>query len=202
MKLFVISGVTSLNTHFPIFFALGAQENNEFMDWAIRKFEEMGSAEPGVPRVPYPHRYITDYSKAMKRALRSVFPEAQAQLCIWHNYKNVVKYIKDHWAGSRVLANAIDPQNEAITDFLSDPVIQNPEERRQVDRGGFTHTPEGLLAMWKALSRANDVEDAEAVWGELKAMFEQSQPGIYLQPFYYHRPPITNIDSRYRQLPP
>ena len=172
-----MTGITDVNTHFPIFFALGPEENNEFMDWAISRLRALALQH----RIPLPLGYITDFSHAERNALMKHFPQSQSQLCLWHIMKNVVKYIKDHWKGPKNAAlEGLNPGTTPIADHVVDEKSSHPEgDDYQFDRKDFTYSPTGILAMWKAIAWTRSTTICEGLWEELKELFGDRQISKY-----------------------
>ncbi|CAG8486596.1 16233_t:CDS:2, partial [Acaulospora morrowiae] len=84
MPLFHIIDMTSFNTTFSSCFAFLKSEQEEDYEWALihvaRIFKEISK----------PQVIISDRNQALMHAIRTIFPESQNFLCVWHIEKNIL----------------------------------------------------------------------------------------------------------------
>ena len=85
LPLLIITGVTALNTSFYAAFAFMSAENTEDYVWVIQQLKKLYDHL----EIPDPGVLLTDCQLALVKACWTVFPQAEALLCIWHIDKNV-----------------------------------------------------------------------------------------------------------------
>lgn len=103
MKLLQVVGRTAVKSHFPIFYALGADESNDFMGWAMGLLRNLADENDIRP----PHVYITDYSDTERHGLLRACPESDRQLCTFHIKKALLRHLKEYWVGDRCAETAL-----------------------------------------------------------------------------------------------
>jgi hypothetical protein len=96
MPLLQIVGVTCMHTTFNLGYCLVSGEKEATFRWVLEVLNSLIQSH----QIARPQVIITDYDKALKRALRAVFNDSQHQLCIWHIMKNVAFNTKRKWVGS------------------------------------------------------------------------------------------------------
>ena len=63
-----------------------SDETTVSFEWAFRSFlESMNGKQPMT--------FMTDQDHAIMKATRTVFPDSQHRLCLWHICKNVLSYL-------------------------------------------------------------------------------------------------------------
>ena len=93
LPLLVITGVTALNTSFYAAFAFMSSESTEDYLWVIEQLRELYQHLD----IPDPSVLLTDCQLALIRACWTVFPKADALLCIWHIDKNVETHCRQYF---------------------------------------------------------------------------------------------------------
>jgi len=88
-----IVGITATYASFNAGFAFLQQETFEYYEWALGCF-----ANVVKPRV-----IATDREVALMSAIKTVFPEAQNVLCVWHIEKNVLAHTSKYFAEANEL---------------------------------------------------------------------------------------------------
>jgi len=112
-------------------------------------------------QIARPQVIITDYDKALKRALRAVFNDSQHQLCIWHIMKNVAFNTKKKWVGSldgTVLGDQGSDGSHLREDDEVDDSFINPATSDEVARRAGTrllHEEDRAFHLNKAIRNAH-----------------------------------------------
>ena len=97
MPLFQITGVTNVGSIFDAAFGLVDNEREDGFNWLVSQFDSF-RRQLGAP---LPDVIITDFDKTLKTAVKSIFPQAAQQICLFHANKNVVLNIKRKWKNPR-----------------------------------------------------------------------------------------------------
>lgn len=184
MKLLQVIGVSEVNTHFPLFYALGHEESNDFMDWSINSMNTLRTRF----NIPTPNVYITDYSAAARHGLGRYFPSSERQICMWHVQNNVCQYIKENWEGPRTLATVLDPAPPKAPMWVVDADAPDPEdESYKLNEALFTQTPTGMALMWDAICYHPSTCERERLVKNFNAKYGPTQPQIvaYLVKWYF-----------------
>lgn len=84
MPLLNIVGTTCLGRNFYVAFAFLVKEEEEDYQWAMEQLQGL-FIDPNQLKVA-----VTDRELALMSSIRSVFPQSQRILCIWHIEKNVL----------------------------------------------------------------------------------------------------------------
>ena len=100
----------------PLHYGLVSNEREEGFNWLT----EQVNARPLEISAPAPEVTITNFDKAMKNAVKRVYPLATPQICIFHVSKNVAFNIKKKW--NKLTAEAIRHEHAAAQ-------LQNSSER-------------------------------------------------------------------------
>ena len=88
-------GVTGNNTTIQLAVVFLQSENEEHLTWAMRLLRELFTSF----EIPAPIAFFTDQEAALVNAIESIFPTVPTVptvLCLWHVFKNVIKYAKKH----------------------------------------------------------------------------------------------------------
>ena len=76
----IITGANALNRSFYVAFAFIDGEYTEDFAWVLTQLgalcDELG--------IQYPEIILTDYQRALIRAVNQVFPNTDTLLCLWH----------------------------------------------------------------------------------------------------------------------
>ncbi|POW16124.1 hypothetical protein PSTT_01562 [Puccinia striiformis] len=93
-----IIGQTATNRSFSIGFCFMTYEDEPNYLWAVQNLEKHVWRRERSPQV-----FITDREAALRNALKTVFPDSQANLCTWHLTKNITTHCKTHITGPKIL---------------------------------------------------------------------------------------------------
>lgn len=93
LPLLQVTGVTALHTNYSVAFGLASNEDIESFTWLMQQMK----ATIEIYNIAEPQVIITDFDKALKNGIRTVFKNTQQQICMWHISKNVILYIRKHW---------------------------------------------------------------------------------------------------------
>ncbi|KXX76855.1 Protein FAR1-RELATED SEQUENCE 5 [Madurella mycetomatis] len=179
-------GVGSLGKVFSYAFGLIDNKRQEGFDWLLDQVnsirEEVGARPPAVT--------ITDYDSALRNAIARVYPDAKAQLYIFHINKNVVLQIKRKWdrqaaAQVAVAYTASQANNDNNNNGNGDGDLDEEEQAvvtrlnqlsgQDGDLGPVPETVEysraGLYKLWQYVLYTSTLEDFNIAWEKLKAFF-------------------------------
>ncbi|CAG8503738.1 2675_t:CDS:1 [Acaulospora morrowiae] len=84
MPLLHIIGMTSFNTTFSSCFAFLKSEQEEDYEWALIRVARI------FKEISKPQVIISDQDQALMHAIRTIFPESQNFLYVWHIEKNIL----------------------------------------------------------------------------------------------------------------
>jgi histone-lysine N-methyltransferase SETD2 len=73
-----------------------AYKDKENYTWAVKNLKTLFWHPKQTPKV-----FITNRDNALQNALAKVFPHSQANLCTWHNNKNITTNCKKHFTSSK-----------------------------------------------------------------------------------------------------
>ena len=194
MPLFQITGVTNVGSIFNAAFGLVDNEREDGFNWLVSQFDsfrrQLGAPPPDV--------IITDFDKTLKAAVKSIFPQAAQQICLFHANKNVVLNIKRKWKNP---ANPTDirPGDQAVNPPMLQVPGQEPEPGVQalnalartgeaVDRISAEDVEDsraGVYLLWKHMIYAKTVDDYNHAWEVLKTKFANQIAILqYLEEYY------------------
>ncbi|KAG6281548.1 hypothetical protein E4U48_006694 [Claviceps purpurea] len=115
MYLFQATGITDQGSLANFAFGLINTETLEGFQWLC---EQLNSLRLDV-QAPAPKVVITDYEKALRKALNNVFPYTQQQLCVYHINTNVRSRIRSRWnKGKKNKENNSDEPARNVDDEL------------------------------------------------------------------------------------
>ena len=191
MPLLNVTGITNIGTTFNIGFGFVTAEDEEAYELVIRGLEHARDSE-GIAK---PSVLLTDFETGLKKALRTIYPDINQQICLWHVQKNIAHEVKKKWIdevpkeprekavrkarGGPV--NLIDPllrEYLRVTRQEEPAPMPTPTEAANIER-----TPRGFISIWQAVVYAKTVPDFNKAWQYLVDTFPHQQPSIY---YLYH----------------
>ena len=119
LAFFQVVSLNHLGKVFSCAFGLIDNERQEGFDWLMDQVnahrERIGAGKPAIT--------LTDFDKAMKNSVARVYPDADAQICIFHINKNVVLQVKRKWdkkAAAQVNAGYLARQAQQVAQAEND----------------------------------------------------------------------------------
>lgn len=207
LALFQIIGLNGLGKSFSCGFGLINNEREEGFNWVLKQVDYLRSSiGASAPEIT-----ITDYDKAMKNAVKRVYPNAMPQICIFHVNKNVVLHIKKKWDKKAAEAircafesaqgsheaqlggqdsqeddEELDEEDERVMRRLNRMAIDpHHQESIPTDPELIEHSRAGLYALWGHVLYAITLEGFHEAWERLKAFFSEQTAIIeYLETTY------------------
>lgn len=195
MYLFEVIGITDQKSVANFAFGLINTEKEDGFLWLCQQLEDLRQDL----HVPAPTVMITDKETALKNALKSVFPSAQQQLCVYHINANVRARIRSRWKGEdgRSDDEADDGEaevadgddnllsNQADTDAVNDDLAARAAEQEVAEHGCAAELPaaelltrDGMFRAWQQVIYAEDEAGFQLAWDKMKATYNATQNHI------------------------
>jgi hypothetical protein len=211
-----ITGVANTHSTFNVAFAFLNKEDEEAYTWAIERLDDLRREI----QAPEPHVIITDFEKALKNALESVWEGSQQQICLWHINKNVVHEVKKRWIWSDGIpladpaTNDGDPADNGanLTNAHIDPIFddlmtaargEEPSQPLGFPPEQVPDSPTGFIQLWKHVCYAVTEDDFKDAWVRILEEFSQQEAIIsYILETYipFRREWATCFVNQYRNF--
>ena len=104
--------LTDHKTTANIAFGVSSSEKEESYHWMLASLDEIRREF----QIPAPEVVITDFEKALKNALTTIWPATHQQLRTWHIRPNVKAQFYKKWSKSDDFDDAEDPEPKAFND--------------------------------------------------------------------------------------
>jgi len=183
--LFMVTGMTNTGSVFNAGFGLIDNEREDGFQWVADRVDKVrqkiGAAVPSV--------ILTDFDKAMKKALRKTYPTAYQQICVFHLNKNIVLNIKRKWIKMAAGAGMQFPPPPEEEDGAGVLLDENDEyvvsSLNNMAKSGATlgtlpavvqHSMAGLYLLWAHMVYSRTEEGFNAAWAKINAQFHDQQP--------------------------
>jgi len=191
LAFFQVVSLNQLGKVFSCAFGLIDNERQEGFDWLMDQVnahrERIGAGKPAIT--------LTDFDKAMKNAVARVYPDADAQICIFHINKNVVLQVKRKWdkrAAAEVNAAYLAQQGQAGVEARNRGHVG--DESTDFD-DGLDEEDRGVV------NRLNRIADGAEPLGPLPDVIEYSRAGLYkLWEHILYAPTIEGFNLAYEKL--
>lgn len=177
LPLFQATSQTCLGSVFNVAFGLIDNERIDGFRFLAQGILQLATKHG----IRLPDVIVTDFDKAMKKALDETFPEAQQQICIHHINSNVLLKAKQKWARS-VAESSSDSEsmpedsNPQATLSSTERAIARASLQGSQDTDPVEHNHRGVLAMWKRVVFAESEQGHETAWADLCKEFDDQRP--------------------------
>jgi len=180
--------VTPERTSMPILFGLLHSEQEVDFCWFMHRLKELQQRYT----VSTPDVFVTDFDQQLRTAVKTAFPDAQLQLCVFHVNSNVTLAIKQRWIKRYTQLyfdsdEEADPDEEAERADLEELEASNRKTSLLLTTfpNNIAITRAGLFHVWRYLVFTPAEEEFDKAWNYLQTEFKtQTRILSYLRDTY------------------